>query len=304
MNWRVGNIIVGCLLSTMLYSQTFMSYNVENLFYPTNDSIKNDDEFTPEGTKHWTFTKYRNKIHHITQVIAYLPERPSVIGLNEVENAQCLIDLCHKMPHYPYQYIHFDSPDERGIDVAILYDTTVFQVLHTETLPVYLQDDYTRDILYSVLHSPNDTFHIFVVHLPSQLGGHRATQWKRDTAKSIIRAKADTIVAQSPTAKIIVMGDFNMSPKDDIPPLSNQMLTMAKNGAGTHKYQGQWTCLDQFYISSSLEEQATVEIVKAQFLLEEDNKYLSTQPKRTYKGYHYQKDGYSDHLPILLHIYK
>ncbi len=299
--------ILGLLvLAIEVHGQTIMSYNVENLFHPSDDVTKVDDEFTEEGKKHWNRYRYHQKLHQMAVVIAAVGEkkRPDIIGLNEVENDSCLIDLCKKMPHYPYRWVHYDSPDERGIDVAMLYDSTTMKVINSVPLAVELDGhDYTRDILYCTMRYKNrDTLHIFVCHLPSQLGGSSATEWKREKAKQVLRQNISFILRQNEQAKIVVMGDFNSAPKEDIKDMYNMMLTMAKKGLGSHKYQGQWTCLDQFYVSESVKIGSEVVIYDAPFLLEEDAKYSSTQPKRTYKGYSYQKDGYSDHLPILLQI--
>lgn len=295
-------VLIG--LSLTANSQVIMSYNVENLFYPTNDSLKMDDDFTPEGNRRWTFSKYYTKLTQIAKVIVNVPRCPDIIGLNEVEESKCLEDLCHKMPHYPYKFIHFDSPDERGIDVAMLYDSIKISIILAKPISIYLDSaDYTRDILYtSVKYNNKDTLHIFVCHLPSQLGGTNTSQWKRDRVKSIIKHCTDSILCIQKEASIIVCGDFNMKPKEDMSPLHNQMLTYTKKGLGTHKYQGEWTCLDQFYVSDGLVGCSSVQIFDASFLMEEDNKYLSTQPKRTFRGYQYNRNGYSDHLPILLYI--
>lgn len=301
---RVGYILIGLLMVMKCYGQVIMSYNVENLFHPAHDTLKQDYEYTPDGIKYWNNYRYYNKLHQIAKVIANINDNRylTIIGLQEIENEQCLIDLCRRMPHYPYKYLHYESRDERGIDVAMLYDSVKVKIIHSEPLIIQLDSmDYTRDILYACAQVEKDTLHILVCHLPSQLGGAKESEWKREKAKAIIQHQVNAIIANNKKAKIIVMGDFNSAPKEDITHLYNQMLHWNKIGRGTHKYKGQWTCLDQFYVSESLLDVKT-RIYNAPFLLERDKRYLDYQPKRTYKGYRYNRDGYSDHLPILLYI--
>lgn len=359
-----------------------VSYNVENLFDNHHDTLKHDLDYTPEGTCHWTYRRYQAKVERIAQVLTAIggwydadiapatsspvadtahtspSHAPVLVGLCEVENARCLRSLCWCLRRYHYRYIHYESPDERGIDVALLYDSTRFHVLHSEPIPVPLPSAPTRDILYvqgtilpdtrsssfntphdptpdipdtGIYHTshitntntyhtqplsdtarigtptPPDTLHLFICHFPSQLGGTSETAWKRATAKSVLQSRIDSILTAFPSANVIVMGDMNSAPANDLPRLTNLMLPLA-NGAplgtrGTHKYNGIWTFLDQFYISEALKARASAYVFAPSWLLEPDEKYLGTKPRRTFIGYRYQ-DGYSDHLPIVLNIYK
>ena len=291
-------IVIGLFLSCAAFAQlTVMSYNVENFFYPETDSLNPDVEYTPDGSRHWTYTRFYNKAEQIARVIANAGH-PSIVCLNEVEDANCLQALCRKMPHYPYRFVHFDGPDKRGIDVAILYDSTRFQLRNTQHYRISLPEAPTRDILYAQL---ND-LHILSCHMPSQLGGTKATQHKRDSVRKTLSHIVDSILRIDTLAQIIVWGDMNMSPADNLAPLHNKMLKMAKKGQGTHKYKGQWTCLDQFYVSDALNNCSTAEIFAPEWLQEEDVKYLGLKPKRTYNGFRYSRSGFSDHLPILLHL--
>jgi hypothetical protein len=133
------------------------------------------------------------------------------------------------------------------------------------------------------------------------LGGSGASQWKRDMAKQVLQQEVDSILSIQPLANIVVMGDMNSEPIDDLVGLINVTKYQEKEGHGTHKHQGIWSCLDQFYVSSYLLEGSSVRIYSPEWLLEEDTKYLDYKPKRTYVGYRYH-DGYSDHLPIVLHL--
>ena len=287
-------------------SLRIVSYNVENLFDTQHDTLKNDSSFLPDGMHHWTYRRYQTKIDRIAQVLVNIGGWESIplVGLCEVENARCLRQLCYRLRCFHYRYVHYDSPDERGVDVALLYDSTRISILHSRALSLSLEGDYTRDILYvSALYEQRDTVHVMMCHLPSQLGGAANTDWKRQRAKSLLQSQIDSILLLHPSANIVVMGDMNTSPQDDLMGMTNLMLPIQKAGQGTHKYQGIWTCLDQFYVSSALIPQSTATIFSPPWLLEEDTKYLDTQPHRTYVGFRYH-DGYSDHLPVVLTIQK
>lgn len=285
-------------------SLRIVSYNVENLFDTKHDTLKNDSSFLPEGMHHWTYRRYQTKIDRIAQVLVNIGGWESVplVGLCEVENARCLRNLCYKLRRFHYKYVHYDSPDERGVDVALLYDSTRLSILNSRALSLSLDGDATRDILYvSALYEQRDTVHVMMCHLPSQLGGASNTDWKRQRAKSLIQSQIDSILLLQPSANIVVMGDMNTSAQDDLTGMVNLMIPIQKMGQGTHKYQGIWTCLDQFYVSHSIFPQSTAMIFSPQWLLEEDTKYLDYKPHRTYIGFRYN-DGYSDHLPIVLHL--
>lgn len=281
-----------------------VSYNVENLFDTKHDTLKNDSSFLPEGMHHWTYRRYQTKIDRIAQVLVNIGGWESVplVGLCEVENARCLRNLCYKLRRFHYKYVHYDSPDERGVDVALLYDSTRLSILNSRALSLSLDGDATRDILYvSALYEQRDTVHVMMCHLPSQLGGASNTDWKRQRAKSLIQSQIDSIFLFQPSGNIVVMGDMNTSAQDDLTGMVNLMIPIQKMGQGTHKYQGIWTCLDQFYVSQSIATKATTTIFSPWWLLEEDTKYLDYKPHRTYIGFRYN-DGYSDHLPIVLHL--
>ena len=285
-------------------SLRIVSYNVENLFDTQHDTLKNDSSFLPDGMHHWTYRRYQTKIDRIAQVLVNIGGWESVplVGLCEVENARCLRNLCYKLRRFHYKYVHYDSPDERGVDVALLYDSTRLSILNSRALSLSLDGDATRDILYvSALYEQRDTVYVMMCHLPSQLGGASNTDWKRQRAKSLIQSQIDSIFLFQPSANIVVMGDMNTSAQDDLTGMVNLMIPIQKMGQGTHKYQGIWTCLDQFYVSQSIATKATTTIFSPWWLLEEDTKYLDYKPHRTYIGFRYN-DGYSDHLPIVLHL--
>ena len=144
--------------------------------------------------------------------------------------------------------------------------------------------------------------HFFVCHLPSRRGGAAESEWKRDQAKRVLQSAIDSILTTDKNAQIIVMGDMNGAPKDDLNGLKNPMAKVNANAVhGTHKYHGRWTYLDQFYLSPALDSLSQTSVFAPDWLLEPDEKYMGLQPKRTYDGFHY-RNGYSDHLPIVLRI--
>jgi endonuclease/exonuclease/phosphatase family metal-dependent hydrolase len=285
-----------------------VSYNVENLFHPKHDSIcldsttfieKDDFEWTADGERRWSYTRYYRKVENIARVLTNIGEWDGVdiVGLQEVENALCVKRLCTTLRKGEYDFVHYESPDPRGIDVALIYKKARVDTLHTRAISIPNID--TRDILYvEALADRKDTLHLFVCHLPSQRGGAAESEWKREAAKAVLQKAVDSIYLAHRDPKIIIMGDFNGAPKEDLMGVKNRM----KELTGTHKYQGRWTCLDQFYTSPSLDSLSRAEIYNAAWIQEPDEKYPDLKPKRTYNGFRYQKDGFSDHLPIVLMI--
>ncbi len=321
-----------------LYSQAdtirIMSYNVENLFDCKHDSLKNDVEYTPEGKRGWTYKKYKQKQANISKVIAAVGgwNRPSLVGLCEIENEAVLKDLTRYSPlkKFKYQYLHQESPDRRGIDVALLYQKKDFKPIKTEYIEIKIPKHHqikTRDILYAKgLFKNNDTLHVFVTHFPSRLGGEKASEYKRIYVASQIRKKVDSIFLSNSNSNIIIMGDFNDYPTNisikeslnankitetTLPNnLYNPFFQFQEEGIiGTNNYKGEWGVLDQIIISSNLMNtnnssfylKESAQIFNKDFLLEENTKLLIKQPLRTYKGYKYL-GGYSDHLPVYIDL--
>lgn len=292
-----------------------VSYNVENLFHPEHDTIlkderirglegeriidKDDYEWTPEGERRWSYTRYYRKEENIARVLTSMGEWSGVdiVGLQEIENAAVVKRLCYTMRRNEYDFVHYESPDPRGIDVALIYKKSRVDTIRTRKLSCEERELKTRDILYVCAQvDKQDTLHLFVCHLPSQRGGKAESEWKRKAAKEVLQTAIDSVFAIHSDAKIIVMGDMNSEPKNDLKGLVNRMT---EERYGTHKYQGRWTCLDQFYTSTNLQKISAVTIYDAEWIQEPDEKYLGLKPKRTYNGFHYQ-NGYSDHLPIQL----
>lgn len=291
------------LLSILLV--IIVNYNVENLFHPEHDSLKDDYEWTQEGERHWSYTRYYRKVDNIARVLTNIGEWDGVdvVGLEEVENALCVKRLCYTLRRGEYDFVHYESPDRRGIDVALLYKKSRVDTIATRAIKVSglevsgLEELVTRDILYVCAKiDKRDTVHFFVCHLPSQRGGKAESEWKREAAKKVLQEAVDSVFRTQAEAKIIVMGDMN-----DGEFQLNGLKDERMNGDGTHKYQGRWTFLDHFYVSPSIESSSHAQVYDAEWLMETDEKYLGLKPKRTYNGYHYQ-NGYSDHLPIVLRI--
>ena len=303
--WILIVLSVVCAVWSMTAQTHFRVgwYNVENLFDCTHDSLKNDSSYIEGGRYHWNHQRYYTKLDRIAQVLVNMGgwESIPIVGLCEVENAKCLSDLCRRLKCYSYKYVHYEGPDVRGVDVALLYDSAQVKVLNSRSVGVKLGSDYTRDILYvCALYKGKDTIHNIVCHLPSQMGGTLDTEWKRERGKKVIGHIVDSVLRTDANAQLIVMGDMNSEPKNDLRRMHNMMLKMDE-GEGTHKYQGTWSYLDQYYVSDALWERASVSIFSPEWLLEEDEKYLGYRPRRTYVGMRYQ-GGYSDHLPVLLYV--
>ncbi|MCL2290324.1 MAG: endonuclease [Bacteroidetes bacterium] len=313
--------------SSLRYCIAF--YNVENLFDPEKDPDKNDEAFTPTGFYRWTYKRFYKKLNDIAKVFLAMNawEPPDIIGLAEIENANVLKKLCYTtgLKAYRYRYVHYDSPDARGIDVALLYRKDRIQIIESYPVPVVFPFEPTaknRDILYAkALMAKEDTLHLFVNHWTSRFGGHGATIPKRNYYAQVLRKQVDSLLFINSNAYIIIMGDFNDYPTDESMltylqakkyenettegTLFNLMFPLLGKNRGTHKSQEFWGCLDQFIVSKSLlnnENKWQVEnreaiIFDAPFLLTVDEKYGGVKTFRTYMGPKYL-GGYSDHLPV------
>ena len=308
----------------------FVFYNTENLFDWKDDPATDDDEFTPEGERHWTYNKFEKKINSTSKGLlnAVAWDIPAIVGLCEVENRYVIDRLISDTPlkSIPFKVIHKESPDPRGIDVAILYNSDVFYPLSYDYFPLKEEDGSirkTREILHvSGILSEQDTIHIFVNHWPSRYSGLLETRPLRNKAADLLREKIDSVLAITPSAKIVIMGDFNDQPTDEsiekhlgakgdgqAGTLVNLSAAWMKADAGTLKYQSQWFVFDQIIVSSALlksdtgifAEPSWAKIVDAEFLLEPDDRYGGLKPFRTYVGYRYN-GGFGDHLPVKLQL--
>lgn len=313
-----------------------MFYNVENLFDPFHDSLKNDYEFVGGGIKGWNWKKFERKLNNISKVIitagGWRP--PEIVAFSEVENRFVLIQLLKRTPleRFGYRIIHMESPDERGIDVGLIYMPDKFKEISHRSIPVISADTLlkSRDILYvkGILKGYNtkkgaDTIHLFVNHWPSRSGGPAITAYRRKAAAISLKPVIDSIFQAVADARIILTGDFNDEPTDEsikthldvstsLGFSSNKLYNLmtpyvGKNDTGTNKFRNQWGVIDQFIVSGILLDDNSpiqvndnkAEILAFPFLLQEDEKWSGTVPFRTYNGMKYL-GGFSDHLPVLL----
>ena len=307
-------------LSMLLISLfTFVELNCENLFDCRHDSLKNDTEFLPDGAYHWTRTRYWQKLDRIGQTILSCGVKeqtwqlPDMVALCEVENDSVLHDLTRRslLRNARYDYVMTNSPDERGIDVALMYSPYSFRLIGSHSVRVKPIKGMrpTRDILYaSGVTASGDTLHVIVAHLPSRRGGEKYSRPFRMMAARQVAAVIDSIYNKvSAEAKIIVAGDFNDYSNSESMQLlcSKRMIGVSKgakghNGAkGTYRYQGLWGSLDHILVSIPLADIATECYVNdAEFLIERDEKYGGVKPRRNYLGPRYL-NGFSDHLPLV-----
>lgn len=303
----IGIVVLAGVLTASADSLCVVSYNVENLFHPEKDSITDDAEWTPDGERHWSFARYNRKVENIARVLTNIGEWSGVdvVGLQEIENAAVVKKLCYTLRRGEYGFVHYDSPDRRGIDVALIYKKSRIDTLSSKAISIQHSDLRTRDILYvSALVDKKDTIHFFVCHLPSQRGGAAESAWKREAAKETLQQAVDSVQETNKDAKIIVMGDMNsegLEIRELVDKIANSQQLTANSQNGTHKYQGRWTYLDHFYVSPSINEVSTARVYDAEWIQENDEKYMGLKPKRTYNGFTYQ-NGYSDHLPIVLMV--
>ena len=203
---------------------TIAFYNVENLFDTVDDPATADDDFTPKGKLNWTLKRYKVKVRKLGSVISQLglnrsTKVPVIVGLVEVENASVVSDLANSsyLKKHHYGYVHHDSPDERGIDVALLYSKVAFELFDSSTYPVFLENekgerDYTRDILKVSGKLHGELVHILVNHWPSRREGTAISEPKRIATAITVRTIIDTINQKEMNPKIILMGDFNDDP--------------------------------------------------------------------------------------------
>jgi hypothetical protein len=310
-----------------------MFYNVENLFDIIDDPFTGDNEFTPQGQMHWTEKRFRAKLNKLYKVIVAAGgwEPPGMIAFAEVENRFVLDQLFTATPllKYHFEMIHRDSPDQRGIDVALVYRPGRLTKISEKFFRIDYADEAiprTRDILYcTFMVDLKDTIHVFVNHWPSRSGGQLSSERNRLYVASVLKSKTDSLFRLDQRTKIIILGDFNdqpdnrslqkvlqAGPTDSIPEpgqLYNLSCCKSKDvGCGTHKYGRNWSLFDQVIVSGDLLQEDRIyllpdayTIFNPPFLLEPDDKYLGNKPYRTYVGFKYH-GGYSDHLPVYIDL--
>ena len=305
------------LITSTAQQMTVVELNCENLFDYSDDVGKDDAEYLPEATRHWTKKRYWKKLNNIAQELLSTSEDgiPDLIALCEVENDSVLHDLTKRslLRNAGYEYLMTSSPDLRGIDVALLYSPFSFAPVRSYPIRITPIDGMrpTRDILYvSGLIPSGDTLHIFVVHAPSRYGGERYSQPFRRAVADRLCQSLDSIRAITPDAQILIAGDFNDGP--DSPMLQQicrqriRNLTKDARGAngvkGTYRYKGEWERIDHILGSPNIYNKVYTAYIHApKFLLEDEKLYGGLRPRRTYNGLRYQP-AYSDHLPLVVRV--
>ncbi|MEA1787513.1 endonuclease [Arenibacter sp. GZD96] len=305
---------------------TVAFYNVENLFDLENDPNTLDDDFTPLGQKKWNGKRYKNKVHKVSKTISEIglknaQQPPTLLGMVEVENDSVVRDVLATsyLRRWDYDLVHFDSPDERGIDTALVYQKKYFDVLHAEPIPLVVHNtngepDRTRDILYVHGKLNGEEVHVFVNHWPSRREGAEFTEFKRIKASETIKTFAQRIETQYENPNYLIMGDFNDDPHSasmqsllELQTLYNPMDKLVSPMRGTLNYKANWNLFDQIILSHSFfnfEKQthsfAHANIFDPHFLTEWEGK-VKGNPFRTYAGNTYL-GGYSDHFPVYIQL--
>lgn len=297
---------------------TVVELNCENLFDTVDDSLRQDEAFLPASDHHWTPARYWRKLDRIGQeilscgMLADGAALPDLVALTEVENDSVVRDLTRRslLRRAGYEYVVTDSPDRRGIDVALLYSPFAFRLLgwHAIRIPPLPGFRPTRDILYASGEViTGDTLHVFVVHAPSRSDGERATRPHRLHVARQLAAAIDSLRRLTPHPRIVLAGDFNDYAADASIRLllARGLADVSANARGTHgargtyRYRGEWGSLDHILCddrTASLLRSCHVN--DAPFLLEDDTKYGGVKPRRTYLGPRYL-GGFSDHLPLV-----
>lgn len=319
--------------------RTIAFYNLENLFDTENDPVTYDDDRTPEGKDRWTEEVYRQKIKNMAYVIADIgsdisKNTPAIIGVAEIENRNVLEDLINEpiLVSKDYGIVHYNSPDKRGIDVALLYQKSVFRPVHSSTheLVIFQDSDptkrkFTRDQLLVSGYLDDEFIHVIVNHWPSRSGGEARTRHQREKAAELNLKIIDSLFDIDPYAKILTMGDLNDDPgntsilkvlkakpkKEEVQlrELYNPMYKMSKKGIGSLAFGDRWNLFDQIIISKAFLEKdySSYRYYQAGIF----NKAYLTTSRGKYKGYPYRSfangqftGGYSDHYPVYLYLIK
>lgn len=310
-------------------------WNMENFFDPFVDTTRAYNEYTEEGMQHWTKYRFYKKRNNLYKVVLAMSEmRPiGIMGVCEIENEYVINMLFAQTPlkKFNYSWVHYDSPDRRGIDAAIVYSKDLFTLISSEAIP-YINpkelDYHSRDIIYGkfVDKKVGDTLHVFVNHWPSKYSGELETVEARNIAAAIVRSRVDSLANLNPDAKIAIMGDMNDIP--EAPCLhdvlkarhitectGDRMLVnlFAHNSdfdiEGTLKFHETWQIFDQIILSKPLIEDGkklhykenSARIFHTDFMLEEDETYHGMKLIRTYIGPRYI-GGFSDHLPVYIDL--
>ena len=318
---------------------TIAFYNVENLFDTINDINKNDEASPIMEIKFNRSEIYKKKVENMASVIAdigsdLVNKSPSIVGLSEVENRNVIEDLLNNkhLLNKNYDIVHYDSPDERGIDVGLIYNKDVFKVNSTKSHELIIYDNksskrnYTRDQLVVSGLLDNELIHVIVNHWPSRSGGEERSRAGRMAAAELNKKIIDSLQNKYKNAKIITMGDFNDDPHDDSMKkilnakkyiedvktngIYNPMeVILSDQGIGSNAYRDVWQLFDQILVTEPFlnKKYDSYQFYKAGIF---NKSYLINKAGR-YKGYPFRSfswgsftGGYSDHLPPYIYLIK
>ncbi len=308
-------------------------WNLENLFDTVDDPGKNDEEFTPTGTKSWTEERLEKKLFNQARIIRMINDNkgPDILGVSEVEHQYLLDRMDEKfLNDLKYNVAYLESPDNRGIDNGLIYKSDKFSVISINADTIHLPDNYPTRLILNVnliSNDSKDTLYVFVNHWPSRRGGLEESEPNRIAAAELLRKKVDQIFKIKKNPNIIIIGDFNDEPAnnsilktlkatpflcdknekgvklDSSDELFNLSYKAYQNGEGTLKYRNDWNLLDQIIVSSNVIENSdfnficdSYTIFKPWIILTHSGKYEGT-PFPTYGGNRYL-GGYSDHFPV------
>ena len=299
-----------CILASVIIPKQrdtrIMFWNLENFFDWHNDSTSvSDAEFSSRGARHWTRRRFQAKSNAIAKGILWAGA-PEIIGLAEVENRFVLRRLIQTtaLQKLDYEIVHYDSPDGRGIDVALLYRRNSLTLLDSKACHIYEDTTVlaTRDILLATfMDGEGEPLAVLVNHHPSKYGGAEESDARRRMAVSTLNHLVDSL-KRADVPRIVAIGDFNDTPDNDIYgilPMQNLSMPLFQSGQGTIRYDGEWELIDQCFVSGI--PASTLEILYIPFLMVPDKAHGGQKPLRTYSGPRYL-GGVSDHCPILLTI--
>ena len=309
-------------------------YNLENLFDTIHDYGKNDYEYLPDGTNKWGTLKYTNKLKNMATVLNematdVIPVGMAAVGVSEVENARVLEDLVNHEVLAPrgWDFVHIEGPDKRGVDCALLYNPQLFKPVNSKLAPYTTEENdttyKTRGFLIVSGEMGGELVHIIVNHWPSRYASSPA----RERAGVLVRDLKDSLLAEMPESRVIIMGDMNDDPddkslktclgalrnKDDVENATDLYNPwwdiLRRRGHGTLKYRGKWNLFDQVILSGNLvnNDRSTLELYKTEifsrnYLFQQEGRYKGNT-LRTHAGGVWL-NGYSDHLPVIVYLVK